>query len=362
MQHLIFHTTFTNRYFQNSFTHNNWRYIGRGLWKVVAESLKIEKLGRERVIDDDSFRTAHVDLLYGDNAWIEYVDERGIRFQYEASKRVYNNQKSAEMKRISEWDCHGETIVDMYAGLGNFAFTFLIACHAKKVVAIDWDEDMIEALLRTAEINGVSDQLLPIQGDTRRMTPTGIADRVYLGLIPSCRAHWLAACKAVKPEAGMIHISELLKIGERRKSIPIIPPQITAIKKSIISKLPSVDEEGSSKENKPVIQEAPKPKPKLKDIGKSKTEAGNATSEKKPVKKVVKKKEPKKDTANQNQEKKSETEAENSEKKPEEEEYYIDENGEKRVKRKFSRSASIVEEMESRVLPAPRVYIFIFTI
>ncbi len=111
-----------------------------------------------------------------------------------------------------------------------------------------------------------------------------------------------------------------------------------------------------------IILEAPKPKPKLKDIGKSKTEAGNATSEKKPVKKVVKKKEPKKDTANQNQEKKSETEAENSEKKPEEEEYYIDENGEKRVKRKFSRSASIVEEMESRVLPAPKVYIFIFTI
>lgn len=94
----------------------------------------------------------------------------------------------------------------------------------------------------------------------------------------------------------------------------------------------------------------------MKEIGKSKTETGNAASEKKPVKKVVKKKEPKKETANQNQAKKSETE--NSEKKPEEEEYYIDENGEKRVKRKFSRSASIVEEMESRVLPAPKVYIF----
>lgn len=75
---------------QNTFTHQNWKYIGeivrklsihylrsgREIWRVVAESLKVARLGRKRVIDE---RTPHVDLLFGSDGWVEHVDERGIR-------------------------------------------------------------------------------------------------------------------------------------------------------------------------------------------------------------------------------------------------------------------------------------------
>ncbi|VDP17459.1 unnamed protein product [Heligmosomoides polygyrus] len=201
---------------QNSFTHNNWRYIGRELWRVVAESLNIARLGRKRFIGDDDERTPHVDLLYGEHGWVEHVDDRGIRFLYDASKRVFNNKKLREMQRISEWDCHGETVVDMYAGLGYYSLRFLICCGAKQVVSIDWSDDMCEALRRTAEANNVLDRILVIEGDSRRVTPCLVADRVFLGLVPSCRAHWLTACKALKKEGGMLHIHEVIDVGTKK--------------------------------------------------------------------------------------------------------------------------------------------------
>ncbi|KAK5965495.1 Methyltransferase [Trichostrongylus colubriformis] len=276
---------------RNSFTHNNWRFIGRELWRVVAESLNVARLGRKRIIDDEDDRTPHVDLLYGDHGWVEHVDDRGIRFIYDASKRVFNNKKLPEMQRISEWDCHGQTIVDMYAGLGYYSLRFLVCCGAKQVVSIDWSDDMCEALRRTAEANNVEDRMVVIEGDSRRVTPCQVADRVFLGLVPSCRAHWLTACKALKQEGGMLHIHEMIDINTKTPPKKVEPLDLF---RAPPPRLQSVDEEGSSKENKPIT-------------GKSNSS-------------------PPKDMAEKGQ-----------------------------VKRQLSRSQSIVEEIESRVLPTPKV-------
>ncbi|VDL68852.1 unnamed protein product [Nippostrongylus brasiliensis] len=78
------------------------------------------------------------------------------------------------MQRISEWDCHGETVVDMYAGLGYYSMRFLVCCGAKQVVSIDWSDDMCEALRRTAVANNVQDRILVIEGDSRRVSITEI--------------------------------------------------------------------------------------------------------------------------------------------------------------------------------------------
>lgn len=199
---------------QNTFTHINWRYIGRELWAVVAKSLNVARVGRKRQIDE--MRTAHVDLLYGADGWVDYVDERGVKFTYDTTKRVFDNSKKSEMKRISKWACQGQTIVDMYASLGYYSLTFLVTCEAKQVVAIDWNDEILESLIRSAQVNNVDDRLLVIHGDCRRVCPDQTADRVYLGLLPSCRAHWLAACKALKPEGGIIHINEILDLAEKK--------------------------------------------------------------------------------------------------------------------------------------------------
>uniref|UniRef100_A0A1I7UN47 tRNA wybutosine-synthesizing protein 2 homolog n=1 Tax=Caenorhabditis tropicalis TaxID=1561998 RepID=A0A1I7UN47_9PELO len=202
---------------QNTFTHINWRYIGRELWAVVAQSLNVARVGRKRQIDDD--RTAHVDLLFGADAWVDYVDERGIKFCYNATVRVFDNSKKAEMKRISKWACQGQTIVDMYSSLGYYSLTFLVSCEAKQVVAIDWNDEILESLIRSAQVNHVDDRLLVLHGDCRRVCPDQAADRVYLGLLPSCRAHWLAACKALKAEGEKEPEKEKIVTEKKKKTV-----------------------------------------------------------------------------------------------------------------------------------------------
>lgn len=289
---------------QNSFTHQNWKYIGREIWRVVAESLKVARLGRKRVIDE---RTPHVDLLFGSDGWVEHVDERGIRYIYDASKRAFNIEKTIEMKRIADFDCHGETVVDMYAGLGYFTFPFAIACCAKRVYAIDWDEDTVEALVRSRCANGVDEVVEVIQGDARRMCPQGIADRVYLGLVPSCHAHLLTAARALSPHGGIVHVQESVNTKTPR----VIPKRKPMLKS--VSKLESVDESGIA--------------PSTSEEKKTKEESVTPVDEEVPLL--------------------------DDEGNP-----IMDEEGRPklRLRRKFSRSASIVQEMENRKMPDPTIH------
>ncbi|CAI2354819.1 unnamed protein product [Caenorhabditis sp. 36 PRJEB53466] len=302
---------------QNTFTHINWRYVGRELWAVVAASLNVARVGRKRQIDD--MRTAHVDLLYGADGWVDYVDERGIRFAYDTTVRVFDNAKKNEMKRISKWACQGQTIVDLYASLGYYSLTFLVSCEAKQVVAIDWNDEILESLIRSAQVNHVDDRLQVMCGDCRRVCPDQTADRVYLGLLPSCRAHWLTACKALKPEGGMIHINEILDMTtETKKKVETKSGEATDKTKKIVK-------EGETPKKKKVLRQ--KTLPVLSAVNEN------------PIP------EPQKLLSSEPQAPAETNGAAASEE--------VD--GEQK-KKKFTRSASIVEEMENRVLPEVKVW------
>lgn len=69
---------------ENCFTSPEWRNIGRELWRIVAESFQVERVGRKRRIGNDDFRSPHVELLYGKNGWVEHVDNQ-IRYQYDVT-------------------------------------------------------------------------------------------------------------------------------------------------------------------------------------------------------------------------------------------------------------------------------------
>lgn len=161
------------------------------------------------------------------------------------------------MKRISKWSCQGQTIVDMYASLGYYTLTFLVSCEAKQVVAIDWNDEILESLIRSAQVNNVDDRLLVIHGDCRRVCPDQTADRVYLGLLPSCRAHWLAACKALKPEGGIVHINEILDMTEKKKT----PQKTEKVEKKVVAEKKKKPADGKEKTDKDA---APKKKKVLR--------------------------------------------------------------------------------------------------
>ncbi|XP_014067857.2 tRNA wybutosine-synthesizing protein 2 homolog [Salmo salar] len=53
-----------------------------------------------------------------------------------------------EKLRVASFNCSGETVVDLYAGIGYFTIPFLVHAGASHVHACEWNPDAVEALQR----------------------------------------------------------------------------------------------------------------------------------------------------------------------------------------------------------------------
>ena len=48
--------------------------IGLELWMAVAEILGAKRIGRKSVVNSDGFRTPQVELLLGEDGWVQHTD------------------------------------------------------------------------------------------------------------------------------------------------------------------------------------------------------------------------------------------------------------------------------------------------
>ena len=154
---------------ENSFTLDKWALFGEELWKVVAKSLGVTRLAKKSTINNDGFRTPNVSLLLGDSGWVTHIDN-GIKYTFDVTKCMFSAGNITEKIRVGNFDCHGETIVDLYAGIGYFVLPYLVHSKAALVYACEWNENAIEALKRNLKLNGVDKQCVIYEGDNMKVT------------------------------------------------------------------------------------------------------------------------------------------------------------------------------------------------
>ena len=105
----------------------------------------------------------------------------------------------------------GQTIVDLYAGVGYYTLPFLVHAGATFVHACEWNPNSILSLKDNLRSNGVDSSRYAIhEGDNKNSVDKvrGVADRVCLGLLPSSVTGWPLAVAAVKTSGGIIHVHE----------------------------------------------------------------------------------------------------------------------------------------------------------
>ncbi|XP_006818664.1 tRNA wybutosine-synthesizing protein 2 homolog [Saccoglossus kowalevskii] len=188
------------------FTHRLWKDLENDLWRVVADATGVSRVAKKSRITSDGYRTPMVYLLLGNNGWVEHTDN-GIRYTYDVTKCMFSIGNITEKLRIAKMCCQGETIVDLYTGIGYFTLPYLVHAGASLVHACEWNLNAVEALRKSLVLNGVQDKCIIHIGNNREVCPTGVADRVNLGLIPSSEEGWPTACKALKASTGgFLHI------------------------------------------------------------------------------------------------------------------------------------------------------------
>jgi len=153
---------------------------------------------------DGELRRPVVERIAGGPTETEVV-EHGIRWRFDAAEIMFAAGNRTERRRAGGLVDPGETVVDLFAGIGYFAIP--AAVHgARRVLAVDKNPVAVRYLLENARRNRVAERVVALAGDNRAVElPRGAADRVFLGYLPSA-VPWVGrAVELVRP-GGWLHV------------------------------------------------------------------------------------------------------------------------------------------------------------
>ncbi|MEM3700531.1 MAG: class I SAM-dependent methyltransferase family protein [Candidatus Bathyarchaeia archaeon] len=134
--------------------------------------------------------------------------EHGCQFYVDLAKAYFSPRLSYEHNRIASLVKEGETVIDMFSGVGPFAILIAKIHENVKVYAIDMNSHAIEFLQKNIRLNRVEGKVHPIFGDARQVVEEkllGMADRIIMNLPEKAMEFVDVACKALKPAGGIIH-------------------------------------------------------------------------------------------------------------------------------------------------------------
>lgn len=196
------------------------------LWSCLAVALGAARLGVQGRIAQEGEAAAALQLQRagahvlqrksgarllwpeGADGWTEHRCN-GIVYGLDVRCSMFSSGNGTEKARVASLRCEGETVVDLYAGIGYFTLPYLVHARAAHLHACEWDGDALAALRRNLVGNGVAaDRYTVHPGDNAASAAAfaGVAHRVNLGLIPSSEAGWPVAVAALRPEGGWLHV------------------------------------------------------------------------------------------------------------------------------------------------------------
>ncbi|GFO29397.1 tRNA wybutosine-synthesizing protein 2 homolog [Plakobranchus ocellatus] len=212
----------------SSFVSIEWEKI-TNLWELVARCLSCQRLARHAPIANDNTRSSQVALLLGNNGLVIHTDN-GIRYSYDVTKCMFSAGNITEKLRIASLDCTGETVVDLYAGIGYFTLPYLVHAGANHVHSCEWNPYALSALRQNLHDNGVLDRCTVHQGDCRLLNLPPVADRVNLGLIPSSEDGWPTAIRVLREKGGVLHIHSNVEESFASEDCTELNTEVTALR------------------------------------------------------------------------------------------------------------------------------------
>ena len=133
--------------------------------------------------------------------------EFGCRFYVDLAKAYFSPRLSYEHMRVASQVQKGETVVDLFSGVGPFAVIIAKNIEAK-VFAVDINPEAFELLEKNILFNRVQDRVFPFLGDARHIVHrslSGAANRVIMNMPERAIEFVDVACEAMNRKGGVIH-------------------------------------------------------------------------------------------------------------------------------------------------------------
>jgi tRNA (guanine37-N1)-methyltransferase len=204
-------------------TPRSWDLIGDiAIVEIPDELLGYEKLIAEAILAvhknvksvymkvgpvSGDFRVRELKLIGGENESVTVYREYGALFYVDVKNVYFSPRLATERKRVAEQVKDGETVLDMFSGVGPFAIQIALRKNAL-VHAIELNPIAYECLKKNIELNKLKGKIIPHLGDARKVVESGLSskfDRVIMNLPEKSLDFIDVALKALRGN-GVLHV------------------------------------------------------------------------------------------------------------------------------------------------------------
>ena len=178
--------------------------IGEAIMKVHKQVHTV--LAKSSAVEG-VYRVREFEVIAGVGETETMHKEYGCTYHVDLAKAYFSPRLSHEHDRVASQVREGETVTDMFAGVGPFSVLIAKRHRDVQVYAIDVNPDAIDLLKRNLKENRVERRVTPILGDSDQIIGerlSGVADRVIMNLPERAIEYVDSACEALK-RTGVIH-------------------------------------------------------------------------------------------------------------------------------------------------------------
>ena len=155
---------------------------------------------------EGDFRTRNLEILAGEDKTETEYKEFGCRFRVDVANAFFSPRLSTERERIANLIEDGETMVNMFAGVGMFS---IMAAKKKKCTVYSLDINPVASRLceKNIELNKLAGKVISINGDTSKIIEERLenkSDRTLM-LLPERSDEFLESAIKTTKDGGIIH-------------------------------------------------------------------------------------------------------------------------------------------------------------
>jgi len=154
------------------------------------------------------YRVRDLRLIAGEDNPVARHRENGCVFELDVRAVFFSPRLGHERLRVARQVQPGETVVDMFAGVGPYSILIAKRQPRSIVYAVDINPSALKFLRSNILANRVVANIRPTRGDVReviRSTLSGIADRVIMNLPGDAASFINEACLSLKETGGVLH-------------------------------------------------------------------------------------------------------------------------------------------------------------
>lgn len=180
-----------------------------GLSTQIAD-LVLENLSYVRTVCmsrgiSGELREPSVAWLAGDPSTEATHQENHCRFKLDVTRVMLSKGNLSERGRVPRLVKPGETVADLFAGIGYFSIPIARNANPRQVYSVEKNPSSFRYLRENIRLNRVQSRITPMLGDCMEVNLGQVADRVLMGYLPNTREFLPAAFRALKPHGGIIH-------------------------------------------------------------------------------------------------------------------------------------------------------------